>query len=207
MPSLFVLTAAAADRAVILRRGPSKWFHVIGWDTRRDRFEHGAWIKGHLDRTFCDLSPDGELLLAAVRQYAKRDTPYTTGWAAVSRVPWLAAVALWPNRHSLNAGGWFEGPRTVVLRTTAKRPPDWHLAHPPRGLTVKVASLAENPPARHDELAPGADWSGRDYRGGIIYARGPRLFRSEEGQERLIADFTDLTPDPQPAPDWAGRPL
>ena len=208
MPSLFVLTAADADRAVILRRGPTKWFHVIGWDTRRDVFEHGAWLKGQIDRSLCGLSPNGELLLAVVRQYAKRDTPYTHGWAAVSRAPWLKALALWPYRRTCLWGGWFDGPRSVVLRSTRDEPPDWHAAHPPTGLTVRHVGPTERDPfAPPDPLVPHADWSGRDRRGGVIFTRVGRLYRLERGEERLIADFTDLTPDPRPAPAWAGRPL
>ncbi|NNJ27599.1 hypothetical protein [Alienimonas chondri] len=208
MPSLFVLTAADADRAVILRRGPSKWFHVIAWDTARDSFEHGAWLKGNIWRPYCALSADGELLLAAVWQYQKRDTSFTEGWTALSRAPWLKALTLWPNRRTMNLGGWFDGPRSIVLRTTRDEPPDWHPAFPPRGVTVRHVDPTERSPyPPPPPLVAKTDWSGRDHSGGLIFTRGGRLFRLEKGEDRLIADFTDLTPDPQPAPDWAGRPL
>jgi hypothetical protein len=48
MPRLYVITATAEPTAVILRRGPSRWYHVIQWDMHRDEFVHGAWVKGRI---------------------------------------------------------------------------------------------------------------------------------------------------------------
>ncbi len=209
MPSLFVLTAAEADRAVILRRGPSRWFHVIGWDTRRDVFEHGAWIKGRIYESACDLSPDGRLLVAGVRQSAQSGTSYTHAWTAVSRAPWLQALALWPQGTIYGLGGRFDGPRSLILRGGWYDGMSPHPDHRPDALVWRKANEPQNEAPRHTagDLIAGADWSGRDCRGGVIFARGGRLFRLEKSEERQIADFTDLTPDPQPAPEWAGRPL
>ena len=209
MPSLFVLTAAEADRAVILRRGPSKWFHVIGWDTRRDVFEHGAWLKGRIYEERCDLSPDGRLLVAAVHQASKNGTSYTHAWTAVSRAPWLKALALWPQDTTYGLGGRFDGPRSLILRGMWFAGLKPHPDHHPAGLVWRRANEPQNEAPCHSagDLISDADWSGRDRRGGVIFTRGGRLYRLEKHEERQIADFTDLTPDPQPAPDWAGRPL
>ena len=56
---LFVIMAAEASVAAVLRRGPSAWYHVIRWDTAKDEFEHGAWIRARLYEDRCDVSPDG----------------------------------------------------------------------------------------------------------------------------------------------------
>jgi hypothetical protein len=48
MTRLFVITARDEPTAVILRRGPSDWYHVIQWHTCRDAFVHGAWFKGRI---------------------------------------------------------------------------------------------------------------------------------------------------------------
>ncbi len=37
---LFVIMASAAPLAVILRRGPTDWYHIIRWRTATDKF----WI-------------------------------------------------------------------------------------------------------------------------------------------------------------------
>ena len=59
--------ASNAPRAVILRRGPKKHFHLISWDLRNDTFIHGQWMKGVV--RLCDLSPSGNKLLYWAAQH------------------------------------------------------------------------------------------------------------------------------------------
>ena len=66
---LFVIPARDVAKAVIIRRGPSAWHHLIAWDTKRDVFEHGAWFRGRIYPERCDLSPDGELFLYFALQW------------------------------------------------------------------------------------------------------------------------------------------
>ncbi len=44
---LFIL-ARDANKAVIFRRGPTKWVQIILWDTARDTFEQGQWFHGRI---------------------------------------------------------------------------------------------------------------------------------------------------------------
>jgi hypothetical protein len=44
-PRIFVITARDSDVAVIFRRGPSDWFHLLKWDMANDTFEAGAGSK------------------------------------------------------------------------------------------------------------------------------------------------------------------
>ena len=60
-PRLFVIMAARAPLAVIIRRGPASWVQLVLWDTKRDRFTPGSWFRGRIYEEKCDLSPDGEL--------------------------------------------------------------------------------------------------------------------------------------------------
>ena len=60
---LFVIHAREQPVALILRRGPARWYHLISWRTDTDTFEHGAWFRGRIYEDRCDLSPDGELFL------------------------------------------------------------------------------------------------------------------------------------------------
>lgn len=205
MVSLFVLPARDVSKAVILRRGPSRWYHVIEWDTANDRFVHGAWIKGRIYENSCDVSPDGTLLLTSVLQGSRHSTEFTHAWTAISRVPWLQALTLWPQGETYGGGGRFRTNREVMLRPVWCQPkPKTHPDFPLRGIRV-VEGTAPDPVPRTD--VPGADWCGRDFLGNMICTRGGQLFRRGEGIDELIADFTDLRPDPQPAPDWAGAPL
>ena len=107
--SLWIIMAKSAPRAIVIRRGPSAWHHLIGWNTRDDDFSHGAWIKARLYPEKCDLSPDGTLLLYFVHQGSRLGTAYSDAYTAVSRAPWLSALTLWPQHTTYGGGGRFAG--------------------------------------------------------------------------------------------------
>jgi hypothetical protein len=144
-PRLALLQAQRAAIAVIFRRGPSKHVEVIRWDLTRDRFERGHWFHGRIYEKRSDLSPDGELLVYFANKFNRQtvsDTEYTYAWTAVSRVPWLTALALWPKGDCWWGGGLFTANRSLWLnhRPYEATP---HPAHLPQGLTVET-----NPDAR-----------------------------------------------------------
>src|SRR4051794_20213611 len=96
---LQVLLARAAPVGLILRRGPSKWVQLVKWDTAADRFEPGQWFHGRLYERRGDLSPDGRLFVYFASKFTGltlADREYTYAWTAVSRPPYLTALALWP---------------------------------------------------------------------------------------------------------------
>jgi hypothetical protein len=203
MARLFVITATHAPAAVILRRGPSRWYHIIQWNTHRDEFVHGAWVKGRIYEDRCDVSPDGRLLLYFIHQGSRGCTPFTDSWTAISRVPWLEALVVWPRGNTYGGGGRFVEEAAVALRGTHHSPLD---EFPAKG--IKVTSNDWDTPLHHPtDDVPDADWCGRDHEGRIIFSRGGLLFRRKKNTDMLIADFTDLTPSPQAAPGWAGQPL
>jgi hypothetical protein len=111
MASLFVILARNGRHAVIFRRGPSKQVLLIKWDRRSDRFEIGQWFKGRIFERRCDLSPSGEMLVYLA---AKHKGPIPT-WSAISRPPYLTALALWPNMGTWGGGGLFDSEYALRL--------------------------------------------------------------------------------------------
>ncbi|HEX5828887.1 MAG TPA: hypothetical protein VFY23_15290 [Candidatus Limnocylindrales bacterium] len=115
-PRLFGIPATDAPVVAVIRRGPSGWSHVGRWDVRAGTYEPGAWTRGTLYPQRCDLSPDGRYLVYFVMKV-------TAGWApggtyiAVSRLPWLTALAAWGTD-----GTWTRG-LAFVPRGTARYPP------------------------------------------------------------------------------------
>lgn len=186
---LFVITARSAPLAVILRRGPSDWYHLILWNTRTDAFTNGAWIRGRIYEEKCDLSSDGKLFLYFILQGNRHRTSYTHAWTAVSRPPWSTALALWPQGTTYGGGGRFTGDRSLTVRTYD--PPQAHPDHPPRGLKVRSG----NPDCR---VSASIDHDGR-----LIHVRAGRLYRRTAFAETEIADFNSLSPAPMRAPAWA----
>ncbi len=110
-PRLYVLLARAAPRALIFRRGPSKLVQLVYWRTDSDAFFFGQWFKGRIYERRCDLSPNGELLVYFA---ASQRLPYGA-WTAVSRPPFLTALALWPKGDWRGGGGVFADDRHILL--------------------------------------------------------------------------------------------
>jgi hypothetical protein len=125
--------------AVLFRRGPSKRVEVIRWDMRGDTFERGHWFRGRIYERRCDLSPDGELLVYFASKFntqTLKDTEYTYAWTAVSKPPWLTALALWPKGDCWCGGGLFTGRRALRLNHRPDQATP-HAGHLPRRLAVE----------------------------------------------------------------------
>ena len=198
---LFVIPARDAPVAAVLRRGPSGWYQVIRWDTSRDEFVDGAWFRGRIYEDKCDLSPDGELLVYFC--HGGRSRPgYTDSWTAVSRLPWLSALALWPSGTTYGGGGRFVDNRKLILRNGKHDRP--HPDHLPQGLELADGKAELH--ASADEIDD-AEWSGFDHARGLIFARAGRLFRRIRGRDREILDLNGRAPDPKAGPGWATRPI
>jgi len=137
---LQVLLARSAPVGIIFRRGPSKWVQLIRWDTENDKFEPGQWFHGHIYVGRSDLSPDGSLLIYFANKFSRKtltDKEFTYAWTAISRPPFLTALALWPKGDCWHGGGLFGGPNDVLLnhRPDAATPQPKHL---PKGVRVRA---------------------------------------------------------------------
>lgn len=114
---LFVILARDTPFAAVLRRGPSKLVRLIGWHTDTDEFQNGQWFRGRIYERRCDLSPDGKYLVYFAASF--RGPLYS--WTAVSRPPYLTAIALWPKGDCWAGGGQFEEAGTLWLNHEADR--------------------------------------------------------------------------------------
>jgi hypothetical protein len=136
---LKVLLARKAPVGVIFRRGPSKWVQVIKWDTEKDAFEEGQWFHGRIYDERSDLSPSGRLMVYFAGKFNRqtlKSNAYTYAWTAVSKPPYLTALALWPKGDTYCGGGSFTTDRDLLLN----HPPEAATPHPnhlPIGLRVK----------------------------------------------------------------------
>jgi len=80
--------------AAVIHKMPSRWWRLGRWDFASGAYEEGAWFRGNLYPQRCDLSPGGRWFSYFAYQ------PYSS-WApgenyyAVSRLPWLKALAAW----------------------------------------------------------------------------------------------------------------
>jgi hypothetical protein len=141
---LQVLLARSAPVGVIFRRGPTRWVQLIKWDTRQDSFEEGQWFRGHIYVGRSDLSPTGSFLIYFASKFSRKtvvDKEYTYAWTAISKPPFLTALALWPKGNCWHGGGLFTGQHDVFLnhRPEAAVP---HPKHLPKGVRVTPNPIA-----------------------------------------------------------------
>lgn len=141
---LSLILAREAPRAVILRRGPSDYYRLSLWHTDSDTFEHGQWFKGRIYEERCDLSPDGRLFIYFAmksRGYRRRVAQgYSWSWTAISKPPYLTALALWNMQDTWLGGGLFLDGRTVWLNSY----PGHHMQPNPRHLPPKWLRIQPN---------------------------------------------------------------
>ena len=93
-PRIYGIPASAAPVVAIIRRGPSDWCHIGRWDLADDIYEPGAWMRGTVYPQKCDLSPDGRWLLYSAMKVGS-GWPAADIYEAISRLPWLTALAAW----------------------------------------------------------------------------------------------------------------
>ncbi len=108
-PRLHLLAAREAPVVVILRRGPSKRYHTIKYNTDTDRVEHGSWFAGKLYHFRCDLSHDGKRMVY-LAMGAKGET-----WNAICNPPSLKPVAHWKNEGAWFGGGLWHSSNSLAL--------------------------------------------------------------------------------------------
>lgn len=198
LPRVSFVFAVEAPICVILRRGPSTWVHVLKWNTRTDVIEPGAWHRGRIHQD-CDLSPDGELFVYFGSQYKREHQEgYKDNWTAVSRAPWLSALAMWPRSDTYGSHAYFADNTTLVIDCPHWERLDFHPKHPPQGLTILprwigVDAPSQRLPERPSKIACHEDPEGRDIDGRAFWLREGQLTRDRDGGSPPLADFRAMS--------------
>lgn len=113
-PRLHVLLASEAPLGIVIRRGPSKQFCTLLWNRKTDSFTMGQWLKGRIYEHRSDLSPDGKHFLYFAMN-ARRSHQGPTCWTAISRAPYLRAIALHGDEETWFGGGRFLDNKTYLV--------------------------------------------------------------------------------------------
>ena len=147
-PRLYGIMAARAPVAVIFRHGPKKWWWLGRWDLALNEVTPGAWFHGSLYPRRGDLSPDGELLYYFALKASGRPFLGSAGlqaYSAVSKAPWLFALAAW--RES---GTWTRGYHFIEGPSPDQRP--WDIGAPDAGTATPLRArlgLAKTEPLQY----------------------------------------------------------
>lgn len=142
---LYFIVAREAPIAVVFRRGPTKQVELLTWDLRSDELTPGQWLKGRIYERKSDISPKGDLLIYFAAKWEAR--PITEGsWTAVSRPPYLTALALWFNGDVIGGGGLFDTDRHLRLDGGLRPSGDFELPN-----WMRVDSVEKQLPYRSGE--------------------------------------------------------
>ncbi len=116
-PRIYAMVATRAPVAVVFWHGPGGWWHLGRWDLTSGDYEPGAWLRGRLYPRRGDLSPDGSFLYSFATKGLKPGFLTGAGFGAyhaVSKVPWLFALAAWYEGSTWTRGFHFvEGPEAA----------------------------------------------------------------------------------------------
>lgn len=104
-----LLPAKEAPYVVIVRRKPTKVFHIIRWNTKDDTFEHGSWFKGKIYVLYSDVSFDGEWMVYLARG-ATGDV-----WNGCCKLPFLRTHLESGDCSTRFGGGYWRDRRTLVI--------------------------------------------------------------------------------------------
>jgi hypothetical protein len=219
---LSLVFASGAPVAVVLRRGPTDWVEVIKWNTAKDSFEDGQWLHGRIYGERCGLSPDGKLFVYFAAKHGKvdRSKGYKDTFTAVSKPPYLTALAMWPEGSTWGGGGRFIDNKTLRLAYGAKgtRAPDGktelymaplpshHPDHAPRGLKIEtdLDHYGADRGFRATEKSKESDWVGKDHKGRKILMRdGVLYYVNKSHREIMLRDFNTDARREVIAPRWA----
>ncbi|MDA1313512.1 MAG: hypothetical protein O2968_09280 [Acidobacteria bacterium] len=105
---IHVLLASHAPLGLVIRRGPSNSVATILWNRHRDSFELGQWLKGRIYERRCDLSPYGDYFIYFAMN-GHWGSESKGSWTAVSRSPYLKALAMFPKGDCWHGGGLWTG--------------------------------------------------------------------------------------------------
>ena len=120
-PRLHVLIARHAPRAVVIRRGPSRFACTLAWDLATDTFSLGQWVRARLYERRCDLSPDGRHLIYFALN-GRWESETRGAWTAISRAPYLKALTLYAKGDAWNGGGVFRDNKSYLLNGVHEKP-------------------------------------------------------------------------------------
>jgi hypothetical protein len=98
---IHLLPAKEAPVVIVIRRKPSRRFHILRWNTETDEVESGSWFTGRIYEMRSDVSFDGEWMI-----YLAMGATGET-WTGICQPPFLRTTVHWENQGTWHGGGVF----------------------------------------------------------------------------------------------------
>lgn len=98
---IHLLPAKEAPVVIVIRRKPSRRYHILRWNTETDEIESGSWFSGRIYEMRSDVSFDGEWMT-----YLAMGATGKT-WVGICQPPFLRTTVHWDNSGTYHGGGVF----------------------------------------------------------------------------------------------------
>ena len=203
-PRIHIEFSSSSPMAAILRRGPTRWVRLLAWNTQTDVITPGAWFHGRIYEDGCSVSPDGQYFAYFATKYHGRKTRGVDyAWTAVSKLPWLTALVLWPQSETWGGRVRFVDNSAVIIDC-----PHWETLktrdHLPGSFTVYHRWIGRDAP---EQALPVIPRSSASFNGSDGVDSFGRTFLYSDGQLKrdghVVVDLKDMVPTPERAPDSA----
>lgn len=125
-PRIDGIVAREANVAVVFRRGPTRATEMLLWNLDTDEVTSGQWVKARVYAGACDLSPNGDLLVAMLGDWGDgRGQRHgrkhgTGGYTTISRPPYFTALAVSVHGTTWWGGGFWRSNDHLELSASAK---------------------------------------------------------------------------------------
>lgn len=149
---LQIILAHNSPQALVIRRGPSRYTAVIGWDRKTDTFQVGQWLKGKI--VDADISPNGRYWI-----YTAMSSKGWQTWTAIAYVPYLKAVDFYRTDGYWSANGRFASDKEYYFGVQ----PDLEITERRKNSQL---SLIPAPDEWYDETMKRQGWEK------VVWARG-----------------------------------
>ncbi len=204
IPRLHIVFASESSIAAIVKRGPSDWAQLLLWNTSSDAIQSGTWLHGRIYENDCSISPNGKLFAYFATKYQGEKTRGVNyAWTAISKLPYLTALALWPQSDTWGGRACFVDNKTLIIDC-----PHWELLQTrdalPKGFSVLPRWTGKYAPS---QTLPHIGSSTANFDGSIGVDQSGRAFQYENGfllrNGKPIMDFNNMKPQPEPSPQHA----
>ncbi len=112
LPRIFCIPAAEARVAAVLENRRGGWRRLGRWNLSTGTYEAGACFRLRIYPQRCDLSPDGRWFCYFAYKSGS-DWPAGETYEAISRLPWLKALAAWKEAGTWSRGLQFGSDKTI----------------------------------------------------------------------------------------------
>lgn len=105
-----------ATKAVVFRKGPSKWTQLLSWNLDKNEVQSGQWFHGRVYIEKSAFSPDGNYIALALTKHQDKHKGKNYSWLSISKPPFFTAFVTLISTYRQAYGGYFLDNNTFIYQ-------------------------------------------------------------------------------------------